>query len=178
MTVTPLRPGRTYCTAVTSPECQAPAGYGTSAGTARLPGVRKDDLLTCAYCGEPVCGPCSRFVRPPVFLRDPASVPVCREHPDEDLSVWRGDDLALSPPGSGLEGLAADVDAAAALEQTSTDGLLRAFASLTHQIDAAHREREDARGAAGYARRHNAIADLRAQRDLVRAEILRRAGDL
>lgn len=70
----------------------------------------------------------------------------------------------LSPPGSGLDGLAADVAAAAALEQTSTDGLLRAYACLTHRIH------ETPRGPA--------LDSARAQRDLVRAEVLRRTGDL
>lgn len=69
-----------------------------------------------------------------------------------------------SRPGSGTAGLLADLDAAAALERTSTDGLLRAFASLTHAIhDTAHGPAQQ---------------DLRAQRDLVRAEVLRRTGDL
>lgn len=53
------RPGRSRCDAVTSYECLAPAGYRTSSGAASVPGVRRADLHTCAYCGEPVCQNCS-----------------------------------------------------------------------------------------------------------------------
>lgn len=70
----------------------------------------------------------------------------------------------VSRPGSGTAGLLADVEAAAALERTSTDSLLTAYAALTHRIH------ETPHGPAQQ--------DLRAQRDLIRAEVLRRTGDL
>lgn len=68
----------------------------------------------------------------------------------------------------GARELAEGLEAASALRATSTDGLLMTFATLTHRIHAhetAHPEYPFADG-------------LRAQRDLIRAEILRRTGDL
>jgi hypothetical protein len=59
---------------------------------------------------------------------------------------------------------AAQQEAQAALRATSTDDLLTRFAALTHAI-------HDVRGIA------DAEDDLRAVRDLIRAEILRRTGD-
>lgn len=88
------------------------------------------------------------------------------EHLDAGSPICENGTGAPMPsrPGSGLEGLLADVEALAALEATSTEGLLRAFASLTHAIhDTPHGPAQQ---------------DLRAQRDLVRAEVLRRTGDL
>lgn len=67
----------------------------------------------------------------------------------------------------GARELAAGLEAASALRTTSTDGLLTSFAALTHRIHAAEQER-----------RPIAERDFRAQRDLIRAEILHRTGDL
>jgi hypothetical protein len=55
-------------------------------------------------------------------------------------------------------------EAQAALRATSTDALLDTFAALTHRMHQAQTGREN---------EHT----LRAQRDLIRAEILRRTGD-
>lgn len=68
----------------------------------------------------------------------------------------------LAAPGSGLAGLAADLRAAEALRATTTEGLLRAYAALTHRIGT----------------RNGRQGEARAQRDLIQAEILRRTGDL
>lgn len=70
----------------------------------------------------------------------------------------------------GARELAAGLEAASALRATSTDGLLTSFAQLTHRIGAAET------GSKGL--RCRTTVDLRAQRDLIRAEILRRTGDL
>lgn len=85
-----LRPGRSYCSAVESYECQAPAGFRNGRGSAGLPGVRRADLLTCAYCGEPVCAKCSDTMTPPAFFKDQTPVPVCLNHPDDEVAEWLG----------------------------------------------------------------------------------------
>lgn len=85
-----LRPGRSYCAAVESNSCQAPAGFANGMGHAALPGVRRADLLTCAYCGEPVCRACSDTMTPPEFFRDQTPVPVCLSHPEDHLADWLG----------------------------------------------------------------------------------------
>lgn len=85
-----LRPGRTYCRSVTSYECEAPAGIATGRGTASLPGVHRDDLRTCAYCGEKVCAKCSDTIVPPEFFSDQSPVPVCLDHDDGELAYWLG----------------------------------------------------------------------------------------
>lgn len=53
------RPGRSYCTPVDSYDCLAPAGFASGMGVGSCPGVRRADLHTCSYCGEPVCQNCS-----------------------------------------------------------------------------------------------------------------------
>ena len=78
---TSLRPGRSFCSAVESNECQAPAGVRSGAGYASMSGVRRADLLTCGYCGEPVCGPCSDEID---------GKPVCLSHSEVDLMLWMG----------------------------------------------------------------------------------------
>lgn len=78
---TTLRPGRSTCSAVESSECEAPAGYRTGMGTYSVPGVRRADLLTCGYCEEPVCRPCSSEVD---------GKPVCLSHHEEELLWWMG----------------------------------------------------------------------------------------
>lgn len=78
---TTLRPGRSYCSSVTSNSCEAPAGLSTGGGLAGLPGVRRSDLLTCGYCGEPVCRECSSEV-------DGQSV--CESHDEQELLWWVG----------------------------------------------------------------------------------------
>lgn len=77
--MTTLRRGRTYCAAVESNDCEAPAGFRTGAGHASLPGVHRDDLLVCGYCGERVCRPCSNEVD---------SQPVCLSHDESELMEW------------------------------------------------------------------------------------------
>lgn len=67
-------------------------------------------------------------------------------------------------------------DAAGALRETSTDALLTSFATLTHRI---HNEQDHGAVSVEHAAAKRAhLADLRAQRDLIRAEVLRRTGDL
>jgi hypothetical protein len=59
---------------------------------------------------------------------------------------------------------AQEVEVAEALRRTSNEGLLKTFAALTHRLHAADRKAE-----------HAALAlDIRAQRDRVEQEILRR----
>lgn len=77
----PLRPGRSFCSDVSSGACQAPAGYRTGSGTASASGVRRADLLTCGYCGEPVCRECSSEVD---------GKPVCLSHDETELLWWMG----------------------------------------------------------------------------------------
>lgn len=60
--------------------------------------------------------------------------------------------------------------AAERLRATSTQALLRTFAALTHRLHAA-------RANLTTPARITAYQDLRAQRDLVEAEVLRRTGD-
>lgn len=79
--MTDLRPGRSYCNDVSSGDCQAPAGFRTGGGFASSPGVRRADLLTCGYCGEPVCARCSSEVD---------GKPVCLGHDEEELLYWMG----------------------------------------------------------------------------------------
>lgn len=56
------------------------------------------------------------------------------------------------------------------LAATSSEGLLTTYAALTHRISAVQTDRMDP------AARREALRTLRAQRDLVAAEILRRMG--
>ena len=72
-----------------------------------------------------------------------------------------------------LESLLAEVEATRALGETSTDGLLTAYAALTHRL---HEARVAPVTAARFRRDYE--DDLMAQRNLIRAEILRRTGDL
>lgn len=69
-------------------------------------------------------------------------------------------------------------EAREALEQTSTDALLTAFAALTHRIHAAA---EDYHASAPRSTEERTAlhreTDLRAQRDAIRLEILQRTGD-
>jgi hypothetical protein len=69
-----------------------------------------------------------------------------------------------TPTNERLRRLLAEAEAAGQLRETGTDALLTTYASLTHRIHGA--------------RPTLAAADLLAQRDLIRAEILRRTGDL
>lgn len=73
--------GRSYCSSVTSYECEAPAGIRGGGGYAGLPGVRRSALLTCGYCGEPVCKQCSTEVD---------GKPVCDSHSEGELLDWIG----------------------------------------------------------------------------------------
>lgn len=75
------RPGRTYCNSATSFDCLAPAGYGTSLGTASVSGVRKADLYECAYCCEPLCHNCA------VTFGDKRA---CDLHDPEQVRAWLG----------------------------------------------------------------------------------------
>jgi hypothetical protein len=75
------RPGRSYCSQVTSYQCLAPAGYRTGSGSASVTGVRRIDLLTCAYCHEPVCKNCQSEFN---------GEPVCEGHEPEELADWIG----------------------------------------------------------------------------------------
>lgn len=75
------RPGRSYCSAVDSYDCLAPAGMRTGMGHAALPGVRRADLLTCGYCQEPVCNNCQSEVD---------GKPVCLGHDEQELVWWLG----------------------------------------------------------------------------------------
>ena len=74
-------------------------------------------------------------------------------------------------------GAAAEEVARKALAATSTDGLLRAFAALTHRM---HAETELCSETDGERHDEHVLrrADLREQRDPIRDEILRRTGDL
>lgn len=74
------RPGRSYCAAVENNDCLAPAGVRAGIGFARLPGVRRADLHTCGYCGEPVCHACSSDYGEAGWA--------CDSHDPEDLLVW------------------------------------------------------------------------------------------
>jgi hypothetical protein len=51
------------------------------------------------------------------------------------------------------------------LSDATTEALIQGIIVITHRIASVHRDREQTK------------ADLRAQRDLIRAEILRRTGD-
>lgn len=82
--------GRSFCSAVESYDCEAPAGYRSGAGYFAASGVKRSDLHTCAYCCEPVCGPCSDTMTPPAFFKDQRPVRVCLSHSAEELSVWLG----------------------------------------------------------------------------------------
>lgn len=72
--------------------------------------------------------------------------------------------------------LLADVEATRALQDTTTDGLLTAYAALTHQIHSHSMSEGGTPTDRGL--REAAIASRRSERDLIRAEILRRTGDL
>lgn len=84
------RPGRSYCSQVTSYDCLAPAGYRSGSLLASAPGVRRMDLLTCAHCGEAVCKNCQG---------DFNGEPVCNAHEPEELADWIGLTKAVLPPG-------------------------------------------------------------------------------
>lgn len=73
------RPGRSYC-AVVDYDCLAPAGLSTGAGYASLSGVRRTDLHTCAYCGEPVCERCSTEIKGQRYCTG--------MHRQDDLDEW------------------------------------------------------------------------------------------
>lgn len=79
-----------YCSAVESYNCEAPAGYRTGRGYAALKGVRKSELLTCAYCEELVCNECVTFMVPPAFFADQDPAPVGLDHSPEELADWLG----------------------------------------------------------------------------------------
>jgi len=74
-------------------------------------------------------------------------------------------------------------EAAAALAATSTTALLTQAYALTHQIGAERLDRAGARGTTGGEQRvarathDERLADLRAARDLITAEVLRRTGE-
>lgn len=80
MTTRTLRPGRTYCAAVESYDCEAPAGFRNGSGWASSPGVHRDELHVCAFCKERVCGPCS--------TEFPGEGKVCNTHEDGELLDW------------------------------------------------------------------------------------------
>jgi hypothetical protein len=67
---------------------------------------------------------------------------------------------------------AAQQEAQAALRATSTDGLVSAIIQLTHRIHVG-----EGRGTRSRPMTEVEVASLRAERDLIRAEILRRTGD-
>lgn len=74
------RPGRSTCTSVSTYDCLAPAGYRVGSGFASAPGVRRSDLHTCGYCGEPVCNNCKT---------DFADAGVaCDSHSEDELLDW------------------------------------------------------------------------------------------
>lgn len=80
--------------------------------------------------------------------------------------------MMTNSTGHRAQELAEGLEAAQVLREMSTDGLLTSYAALTHRIHAA----KDAPVTCG--RAGDWEDDLRAQRDLIRAEILRRTGDL
>jgi hypothetical protein len=82
--------GRSFCTDVSSYECEAPAGIRTGRGTAAMPGVKRSDLHTCAYCQEAVCGACSDTMTPPASFKDQSPVRVCLSHAEHELAHWLG----------------------------------------------------------------------------------------
>lgn len=79
-----------HCSAVTANTCEAPAGIAIGMGSASLPGVKRSALLTCGYCGEPVCSQCSDMMTPPAFFDDQSPVPVCETHNDNEIAQWLG----------------------------------------------------------------------------------------
>lgn len=82
--------GRSYCNAVESYDCEAPAGIRTGNGVGSLPGVKRSELYTCGYCDEPVCGKCSDVMTPPAFFKNQAPVRVCLLHSPNELATWLG----------------------------------------------------------------------------------------
>lgn len=50
--------------------CLAPAGYRTSKGVARAPGVKR--LPTCYRCGANICAACSRTIRTTIVVSTPS----------------------------------------------------------------------------------------------------------
>ena len=90
MAVRELARGRSYCNAVESYDCEAPAGYGNGRGSARVSGVHRSELHTCAYCSELVCSECSDETSPPTFLKRRGLVRVCLSHGAEELADWLG----------------------------------------------------------------------------------------
>lgn len=83
----------------------------------------------------------------------------------------------------GADALLEEIEAAQTLAATSTDGLLTAFAAVTHRIDVAKRDRYNVAPSRGgrledWEAAKERVKDLRAERDLIRAEILTRTGDL
>ena len=79
----------------------------------------------------------------------------------------------LPAPGRILAGSLAET----ALRDASTDALLRAYAALTHQIHAAEDEAGDYIAGPVQDECRARAADLREQRGLIHAEVLRRTGD-
>ena len=69
------------CAAVEAYDCEAPAGFRTGSGTATSRGVKRSLLLTCGYCGEPVCSKCATEVD---------GKPVCLSHNENELLMWLG----------------------------------------------------------------------------------------
>jgi len=68
-------------------------------------------------------------------------------------------------------------EAAAALAATSTGDLLTKAFALTHQIDAAARKQKSVAGPRDALHYHMLEQDKRTARDLIVAEVLRRAGE-
>jgi hypothetical protein len=72
--------------------------------------------------------------------------------------------------------MAPHLEARRALAASSTDDLLTAYATLTHRIHS--HSMADSSAPSDRGLREAAIVGLRAQRDLIRTEILHRTGDL
>lgn len=77
--------GRSHCAAADSYACEAPAGYRSGTGWAAAPGVKRSELHTCAYCGEPVCTECSSEL-----TGDLAGKRACVTHEDAEIARWLG----------------------------------------------------------------------------------------
>ena len=82
--------GRSFCSDVSSQDCAAPAGLRGGMGYASLPGVKRSELHTCGYCGEPVCSACSGEMEPPAFFKSQRPVRVCLGHNEDELADWLG----------------------------------------------------------------------------------------
>jgi len=82
-----------------------------------------------------------------------------------------GDRYCQNGTDSGEEAVATHAATASALAATSGPALLRTFASLTHRLD------RIAESGGSAEARNRAAAEVRQQRDLVEAEVLRRMGE-